>query len=99
MAVVRYEDLHADPVAGFARMAATAGLATTPDRVAAAVAATRFARLRGLEAAHGFPERPAAATTFFRRGAVGGWRDDLPAHLARRIERAHGEAMADLGYL
>jgi aryl sulfotransferase len=97
--VSRYEDLRADPVGGFARMASSLGLAVDRERVVAAVAATRFDRLRALEAAHGFGERSSVPTPFFRRGAAGGWRDDLPARLARRIEEDHGAAMTRFGYI
>jgi aryl sulfotransferase len=98
VAVFRYEDLHADPVGEFGRLAAHAGLSVGPDEIAAAVAVTRFERLRAQEIRNGFRERPSVGTTFFRRGVVGSWRDELPWRLARRIERDHGAAMARLGY-
>jgi hypothetical protein len=97
--VFRYEDLHADPLGQFARLAAVAGLPASATEIGAAVAAARFHRLRAQELRHGFRERPAANRAFFRRGVVGGWRDELPADLARQIERDHGATMTHLGYL
>jgi aryl sulfotransferase len=99
VATVRYEDLHANPVGEFRRLAEFAGLTVSRDQVTAAVTATRFDRLRAQEAQRGFRERPAGVSTFFRRGVVGAWRDELPTDLARRIESDHGATMARLGYL
>jgi aryl sulfotransferase len=96
--VFRYEDLHADPVGQFARLAAVAGLTVGAAEVTASVAAARFDRLREQEVRHGFRERPAADRQFFRRGIVGSWRDELRADLVSRIERDHHATMARLGY-
>jgi hypothetical protein len=96
--VFRYEDLHADPVGQFARLAAVAGLPVGAAEVAAGVATARFDRLREQEARHGFRERPNADRRFFRRGIVGSWRDELRADLVSRIERDHSATMARLGY-
>jgi aryl sulfotransferase len=96
--VFRYEDLHADPVGQFARLAAVAGLAVSPAEVTASVAAARFDRLRDQEVRHGFRERPTADRRFFRRGIVGSWRDELRVDLVSQIERDHNATMARLGY-
>jgi aryl sulfotransferase len=96
--VFRYEDLHADPVGQFARLAAVAGVTVGAAEVTAGVAAVRFDRLREQEARHGFRERPYADRPFFRRGIVGAWRDELRADLVSQIERDHHATMARLGY-
>lgn len=46
---------------------------------------------------HAFSSRPKDKT--MRRGIVGSWRDELPEHLARKIEDACGPEMERLGYL
>lgn len=97
---VRYEDLVADTEARFAEMLAFMGWTVIPERVATAVERSRFERLHAIEAASGFRERVRSATTpFFRTGKAGGWRDALPAPLARRLIDAHGETMRRFGYL
>jgi aryl sulfotransferase len=96
--VFRYEDLHADPVGQFARLAAVAGLTVGAAEVTAGVAAARFDRLREQEVRHGFRERPFADRRFFRRGIVGSWRDELGTDLVSRIERDHHTTMTRLGY-
>jgi hypothetical protein len=97
--LVRYEDLHAAPEAEFAEILRRAGLPVDGDRLAAALARTRFERLQAQEAAVGFKERLSASPRFFRQGRPDRWREELtPAQIAR-IERDHGAIMERLGYL
>jgi aryl sulfotransferase len=96
--VFQYEDLHADPIGQFGRLAAVVGLTTDRAHLAAAVSAARFERLRDQEIRHGFRERPATDRPFFRRGVVGAWRYELPADLVGRIEVDHATTMDAWGY-
>ena len=96
--VVRYEDLHADPVRALTRIAAVAEIDAGRGAIEAAVQAAAFERLRAQELAGGFRERSRASAEFFRRGVSGTWTEELPAALARRVESDHGELMARLGY-
>ncbi len=96
--VVRYEDMHADPIAAFGAIARFLDLPHDAERIASAVAAASFSRLQEQERASGFIERPRHAVAFFREGRIDGWRDTLtPAQIAR-IEQAHGPMMLRLGY-
>ncbi len=96
--LVRYEDLHAAPTATFAGILAAAGLPVDEQRLAAALAQSRFERLRGQEAATGFKERLPGAPNFFRRGQPESWREELNAAQQARILAAHGPVMTRLGY-
>jgi aryl sulfotransferase len=96
--VARYEDMHADPAAAFGAIARFLDLPHDPERIASAVAAASFSRLREQERASGFVERPRRAVAFFREGRVDGWRDALTPAQVARIERAHGRMMLRLGY-
>jgi aryl sulfotransferase len=97
--LVRYEDLHAVPTATFAGILAAAGLPVDEERLATALAESRFERLRGQEAATGFKERLLGSPRFFRRGQPESWRAELTAAQQARILAAHGTVMARLGYL
>lgn len=97
--VMRYEDCAAAPVETFARALRFASLGPADDEsVVGAVADASFTRLREAEALHGFSERSAAASNFFRRGEAASWRDELPPDLAAAIADDHGEMMARFGY-
>jgi hypothetical protein len=98
--VVRFEDLRADPERAFARVVDACGLPTDPGLVRRAVAFSDFAELRRQELERGFAERsPNARGEFFRRGEVGGWRDDLPVELALRLTECSRDMMSRFGYL
>lgn len=102
--VVRYEDLAADAVAALSRVIRFCGLdgnrdSSCPARVAKAVAFSDFAELRRQEHESGFKERPPAAQTFFRRGRVDGWREELNLSLVRELVDAHRPTMERFGYL
>jgi hypothetical protein len=99
---VRYEDLHARPYEEFGRILDCVLGDVDGDRLEAAVDACAFDRLQGLEEAddvEDFPEKSEKADCFFRSGKTDGWKDELPAELARKIEEDHGEMMEKLGYL
>ena len=97
--VVRYEDLLADPHAGFGRIVRFAGLAWDADRLARAIEHAAFPRLRAQEVEQGFNERQQTAPTFFRAGVAGGWRDVLTHRQVAACVDAHRPMMARLGYL
>lgn len=95
--LIRYEDLLNDPVGEFSKMAAFAGLPTAAERIAAAVEATRFDRLKARDRQEGFALR-GDGRSHFRVGRAGGWQAALTPTQVRRIERDHGEMMVRLGY-
>ena len=97
--VTRYEDLLADPHAGFGRIVRFAGLAWDADRLARAIDHAAFSRLRAQEAEQGFNERQQTAPNFFRAGVAGGWRDVLTRRQVQACVDAHRPMMARLGYL
>jgi aryl sulfotransferase len=88
----------ADPALALIAVARHCGLDHEPAAIAAAVAATRFDRLRAREAQTGFRGGQADGRSFFRRGVAGGWRDSLTPAQAARITATHGDMMAHLGY-
>ena len=97
--VARYEDLLADPHAGFGEIVRFAGLAWDAKRLDRAVEHAAFPRLRAQEAAAGYDERQQTAPSFFRAGVAGSWRTALTRAQVRAVVDAHGPVMARLGYL
>ncbi|MFN4095691.1 MAG: sulfotransferase domain-containing protein [Sphingomonas sp.] len=98
--LIRYEDLQADAADELARVLAFVGVAATPLECNRAAEFAHFARVQEQEKRLGFGEapRPHLATRFFRRGAVGGWRDELTVDQAGRVEAAHAAMMVRLSY-
>jgi len=96
--LLRYEDMHRDPQAAFAAVAAFLGLSSDRERVATAVDAASFSRLQAQERAMGFVEKPIQAAAFFREGRVDGWRQVLTAEQNARIVEANEPVMRRLGY-
>ena len=96
--VVRYEDMLADPMDAFGRMARHVGLSPSREELERTIANTSFENLRKQEAKSGFVEaiedRP-----FFRKGVAGQWREELKKRYVRRIVRDHGAVMAHYGYI
>jgi len=96
---IRYEDLHADPEGQFTALLERVGLVVDSERLAWALAQSRFDRLQAIEAALGFKERLLISSHFFRRGKLNAWRDELSPKQIDRIVSLHGEWMYRLGYV
>ena len=96
---VRYEDLLADPHAGFGAIVRFAGLAWDEARLHRAVKHAAFSGLQAQEAEFGFGERQQTAPSFFRAGAAGSWRRALTRTQVQALVEAHGPVMDRLGYL
>ncbi len=97
--VVRYEDLLMDPLPHLRRILALADLDDGEARLAQAVAATTFSRLRRQEEERGFREaQPGASAPFFRQGRAGAWKTTLSPAQAARLAADHGRTMARFGY-
>jgi len=100
VALVRYEDMLAHPKRELRRILEAFEFSDIDDdRIAAAVAATSFEKLRSQELATGFGERSHKSSSFFARGKAGSWRTSLDSEQVARLESAASRAMQRLGYL
>ncbi len=97
--VVRYEDLLADPLDQFGRVARHFGISSDKERIRKAVEFSAFKQLQKLEASEGFVERSVHSEKFFRAGRSGGWHDKLTPEQIARIEQDHATQMKRYGYL
>jgi hypothetical protein len=97
--VVRYEDMHRQPLETFTRAVAFAGLPHGPDHIIKALHQSTFSELQKQEQAHGFREKMPRATSFFRQGTVGSWRQQLSPEQAERLVHTHRDVMQRFGYL
>jgi len=97
--LLKYEDMLGDPLASFGAAASFLGFDAAPEKIAQAVDAVRFDRLRSAEEKSSYLGRQPGMDRFFRRGVAGGWRDSLTPAQVACIEADHGPMMRRLGYL
>ena len=97
--VLRYEDLLLAPEREFQRLAVFLELPADSGLMAAAVANTRFDKLRAKEEKEGgFRERPPGCERFFRSGRSGEGRQQLSAEQLARLDTAFAPTLAAHGY-
>ncbi len=97
--VLRYEELHGDTANVLRRALIFAGIEADDGQIEQAVRFSSFAELKRQEQDYGFREAPPGRREqFFRRGLVGGWREELDSGQIGRIEAVHGAMMTRLGY-
>jgi Sulfotransferase domain len=97
--VVRYEDMADKAEETFSAVAAHLGQEPTIEQIKEAIALSSFDKMRELELASDFRERPDTAERFFREGKAGAWRDKMTPQQAQRVVDEHGEQMQKFGYL
>ena len=100
LAILKYEDLCADPAGELKQVLEFCEIEVDEDRIAVAVEACRIDRLHRQEKDNGFREdrRETSGVPFFHKGGSR-WRDELPEHIARKIEADHREVMLKFDYL
>jgi hypothetical protein len=96
---VRYEDLAADPQAELGRIAASMEITASAEQISKAVQDSEFTTLVVREALEGFAVAPSVHRSFFRKGTVDSWVDELDAALVDQIVADHGEVMREFNYL
>ncbi len=96
--LVRYEQLKQDPVNTFMAAMSFAGRQISVAEAEKAIQLADFSQLQARERDQGFGEKPPKVTAFFRKGQMGGWREELTEDQVRRVEEAHRPMMERLGY-
>jgi hypothetical protein len=97
--IVRYEDMFFQPLETFAGVAKFVGELRDSMSILKAIHFSSFDELKKQEQEHGFSEKALQAASFFRKGKVGDWREQLTSSQVEQIVSAHAEAMGRFGYL
>ncbi|MBT4286462.1 MAG: sulfotransferase domain-containing protein [Deltaproteobacteria bacterium] len=97
--LMRYEDMHLNPIPTFQAAARFANLPDTKERIKKALKFCDFNVLKKQEKDHGFREKIPFAESFFRKGKVGSWRETLSNEQAQKIIDDHRDTMSRFGYL
>lgn len=98
LAVLRYEDMLADPTRAFGGLAKFLGLNPPPGRLARAIERSSFKALREQEEKSGFREKSPHAEKFFREGRSKQWQELLTPAQIDKVVAAHKEMMQRFGY-
>lgn len=100
--VVRYEDMKSKPVTEASRLNKMFNLGVGENEIVDAIAATRFDKLKQLEAGGGFKEASEKAAAigggFFNRGEVGYFNEILSVDMIKKVHDRFAEAMDSYGY-
>lgn len=98
--LIRYEDLHCNPVLILKKVAEWLGVEASQAALEQAVKHAEFSELQRQEKQFGFSNRPVHATQpYFRSGKVGAWKEVLTLQQQRLIEQKHHDMMVRYGYL
>ena len=97
--VLRYEDLHRQPVKTFGKLVKFLGLPKNQERLERAIRFSSFKELANQESQTGFIEKSKKSEKFFRKGKIGGWRDELNDNQVAQIIDDHRDVMKRFDYL
>jgi hypothetical protein len=101
--IVRYEDLHEDPEGCLSEIVAFCDIPATTEAVRAAGRRGAFEAMQQEERRYGAESAGFRLSQrrgqFYRRGAVDGWREELPSAAHEAIDATFGSLMETLGYL
>lgn len=97
--LMRYEDMVLSPVETFSGAVRFARLTDDPKRIQKALAFSDIGELQRQEKAGGFKEKHSKASSFFRKGTIGAWRDVLTRDQVKRLIDDHRDVMKRFGYL
>jgi hypothetical protein len=97
--IVKYEELHHDPVAQLRRICSFVGIEADESRLVRASEASSFANLKQREKRFGWdhPTWP-KDKAFVRRGTVGSYRDEMPPEVLALFQAEAGATLLKTGY-
>jgi Sulfotransferase domain len=97
--VIKYEDLHDQPVEQLKRFCEFAGISRETDHLKAVAEAASFCNLRAKEVKEGWPDPNfEAGKFFFRRGVVGSHKDEMPHEALKIFLGQAAETLHRYGY-
>ncbi len=97
--VVRYEDMKATTAEAFVKVIRFADLEEDGERVAKAVKFSEFKQIQKQEQEQGFGEKMPRLESFFPKGEVGSWREQLTEDMIQKLIDDHGDVMKRFGYV
>ena len=96
--VIKYEDMMLNTFDTFSEAIKFCGFKFSESEIREAIQKSSFSELQKQEKEKGFREKSPGSESFFRKGKIGSWKEELPDHLAEMIINDHREVMSRLGY-
>ena len=96
---LRYEDMIGAPQGSFSRVVDFLKLPKDRERLKRAIRQSSFRVLAEQERKNGFVERSRSADRFFRKGGIGGFRQELTGEQVAMLIDRHRPMLTELGYL
>ena len=96
---LRYEDMIGAPQGSFSRVVDFLKLPKDRERLKRAIRQSSFRVLAEQERKNGFVERSRSADRFFRKGGIGGFRQELTGEQVAMLIDRHRPMLTQLGYL
>jgi hypothetical protein len=97
--VLRYEDLVQDPVHTATMLFDFLNHKIEPKIILDAIENCSFENLSKSERLIGFNEKPATAQTFFRKGSIDSWKDELNDSQIKKVMDVNSVMMKKFGYI
>lgn len=97
--IVKYEDMVTQTFETFKKAIDTLGLKKTDEEIYRAIQYSNIKELQKQEKEKGFSEKSSRSASFFRKGKIGSWKDELNTKQANQIIHDHKEVMQQFGYL
>lgn len=95
---IRYEDMKSKPLTTFSRAISELGLVVSEEQIAQAIELSKFEKMKEAEDIEGFREKNIKSKSFFRKGQVGGYKNELTKDQIELIRKVHGKTMQDFFY-
>ena len=100
--IIKYEDLISDTLNTFSKivnyLSEITEIKFDKDKIKYSIKKTSFESLSQLEKEEGFEEK-GKGKSFFRKGKIGSWKDELCKELSREIEFKFKKEMSELNYI
>ena len=100
--IIKYEDMVLDELNTFTKVLnylnEIDGVEFNNSKLTKALKQTQFKELQKLEKFEGFSEK-GKGKLFFRKGKIGGWKDEVSSKTINKIEKLFKSEMEELGYL
>lgn len=95
---MRYEDMKANPFDTFKNAVNTIGIQASDEQIRQAIEATEFEKLQKQEQEKQFKEKSVPTSTFFFKGKVDRWKEELTLQQIEKIRQANESMMKYFGY-